>query len=148
MVKYGRSVTSWLAVALWAGFIALLSAVPGERIPRLPVPRFHALVHFVEYAVLGFLTARGLSVRRRVDADFPVALCLGLIIAFALSDEAHQFLVPHRGPDIGDVLYDTVFALIGVNLYVVIRALSVRARGRNLSDRAERGEGRSRRWRW
>lgn len=84
--------------------------------------RVHHLVrktaHFLEYALLGFLTAcLLLHLRRRLIPRIrlwqtrvgPVGFCL----AYAASDEIHQ-IFSNRGPRVTDVIIDTAGAVCGM----------------------------------
>jgi VanZ family protein len=63
--------------------------------------------HVVEYAVLGLLLQRAIIWRGAITATRAlIALMVG--IAYAISDEAHQSLVPGRSPRLLDVGIDTL----------------------------------------
>jgi hypothetical protein len=76
------------------------------------------LYHFLEYGVLGFLTARVMetygsrwSPGRRWGGA--VLFCL----LYGLGDEFHQWFVPGRWASWGDVLADTLGGWAGVGIY-------------------------------
>lgn len=68
------------------------------------------IVHFAEYAVLGFLislTLKFTGVRRYI--------LLGVMIAtlYGISDEIHQSFVPMRDASIYDVVADSIGSFVG-----------------------------------
>jgi VanZ family protein len=98
-------------------FFASAQSDPGPDLGRV-VP---FVVHAAEYAALATLWTWALagSVRR------PLAWAAAISLAYALSDEWHQSLVPGRDADPFDVVADT----IGIAL--ALFALSRRARSRH-----------------
>ena len=109
-----------LPVLSWMAFIFKLSSVPGKNVPNL-FPYFHHAVHFVEYSVLAFLCMRV------VQRNFPewiyariTAVTMGISIAFAASDEWHQTFVLGRMGQAQTVLFDSLYAGIGVGLFLLI----------------------------
>ena len=79
-------------------------------------------VHFLEYAVLAVLLAhalRGTWWNARVLLVF-----FGAAFATTLwgaIDEIHQGFVPNRVPDVGDLIADSIGALFGAALYLLVR---------------------------
>lgn len=96
--------TRWLPVVVWAGLIFALSSVPGLDSGLSWDFALRKLAHGAEYALLGALLARAV-------AGLP-ALWLG--IAYAVSDELHQSLVPGRAASLFDVGVDSVGVLVGI----------------------------------
>jgi hypothetical protein len=109
----------WLPVFLWMLFIFILSSFSGKDIPDLPVPYFHRGVHFFEYSVLGGLWTRALLLHRPGTALLKASvLAWTLTAVFAFSDEWHQTFVSGREGKLEDVLFDVIFAVIGILLYL------------------------------
>lgn len=77
-------------------------------LPWLPY-NLDKLAHAVEYAVLGFLLARGLGQKKRA-----VALAMGAAAIYGLSDEFHQSLVAARDASVWDWAADAMGAAAGV----------------------------------
>jgi len=71
-------------------------------------------MHVAEFAVLGVLWYRGLAWRQRGWRVRPALGALGLAFLCAALDEAHQILVPERGPSVVDVGLDGLGACLGV----------------------------------
>jgi len=118
-IHHVRTVLGWSAVALWAAVIFAASAQPGTAVPG----RFATLAHFAEYAVFGLLLVIALDPRRPVG--HAVALAVLFASAYGVSDEVHQHFVPGRTPDVVDWGVDTIGALAGALLGVLLlRAVS------------------------
>lgn len=112
----------WLPVLLWMFFIFILSSFPGPDIPDLPVPYYHKVVHFFEYAILGALWVRAFTYGRSgvKFLKFSV-LAWSLSAVFAFSDEWHQTFVFGRSGKLEDVYFDMICAAAGILLYSLIR---------------------------
>ncbi len=84
--------------------------VPGAR----HLPFRDKGIHFVEYAVLGWLCAAA-AVRSWSAASAWRTLSFAVFISFlfGLSDEIHQAMVPGRSPELGDVIADLVGSAAG-----------------------------------
>ncbi len=109
-------------VIFWMVLIFMLSSVQGESIPKFPIPHFHMLVHFGEYAAFGFLVIRAFihyvpAMRTEWLALFSVVLSL----LFGLSDEWHQSFVAGRTNQLATVGFDVIFAVMGVGVYLILR---------------------------
>ena len=91
---------------VWAAVIFVLSSIPslGTGLGGWDVV-LRKLAHGAEYAVLGFLLVRAL---RRAQ----VAFALG--VAYAVTDEIHQYFVSGRHGSPVDVAIDAVGVLVGV----------------------------------
>lgn len=94
----------WLAVSFY------FSHQPGQDRP-LPFPHFDKLVHFVWYGAGGLflgllrLTPSPSAANER-GAEVPFWRVLEIGLWLALFDEAHQFFIPGRSPDILDMIAD------------------------------------------
>jgi VanZ family protein len=113
-MRLGRSLRHWLPPLAWMGLIFFLSAQPD--LPHAPGPWVDTLLkktgHALAYGVLTWLYWRALRVHARGDRT-SVALrvaSIGLAVAYALSDEYHQTLVPGRNGNLVDVAIDGVGA--------------------------------------
>ena len=103
----------------------LLSSIPGTAGPdsgRLvqtltwTPPALQNLLHLPAYGLLAWLWARFLR-WTPLSGYTPLALALGLTLAFALFDEWHQGLVPGRHPSATDLLANSVGALVALGLF-------------------------------
>ena len=108
-----RLFTVWLPVLVWAAVIFTFSSIPSlstglgtwDTILRKGA-------HLTEYAVLGALLYRALGRE-------PLALAVG--IAYAATDELHQYFVPGRHASPVDVAIDAVGVAAGMLLWLRFR---------------------------
>jgi len=108
-----RLLTVWLPVLVWAAVIFTLSSIPSlstglgtwDTILRKGA-------HLAEYAALGGLLYRALGRER-------LALAVG--IAYAATDEVHQYFVRGRHASPVDVAIDAVGVAIGMLLWLRLR---------------------------
>jgi VanZ family protein len=122
------SLSRWLPVLLWAGFIFIASARsnPYQALPASTLGSsgrdelLGRFLHAGEYAVLAALTARALVWRSKPRFSLLVA-ALGLTALYALSDEAHQLFVPGRSFELRDLALDITGAAVGLAGYTLIR---------------------------
>lgn len=75
--------------------------------------------HFLIYLVLGLfvsfaLKTIGIQGYRRVG--FALLIC----VLYAVSDEFHQYFVEGRGPQLKDVLIDSLGAIVGIFIFCLI----------------------------
>ncbi len=108
-----RLLTIWLPVLIWAAVIFTLSSVPSlstglgtwDTILRKGA-------HLAEYAVLGGLLYRALGRE---------ALALAVGIAYAATDELHQYFVRGRHASPVDVAIDAIGVAVGMLLWLRLR---------------------------
>ena len=108
-----RPLTVWLPVVAWAAVIFTLSSIPSlstglgtwDTILRKGA-------HLTEYAVLGGLLYRALGRE-------PLALAMG--IAYAATDELHQYFVRGRHASPVDVAIDAVGVAAGMLIWLRLR---------------------------
>jgi VanZ family protein len=108
-----RLLTVWLPVVAWAAVIFTLSSIPSlstglgtwDTILR-------KAAHLTEYAVLGGLLYRALGQE---------ALALVVGIAYATTDELHQYFVRGRHASPVDVAIDAVGVAVGMLLWLRLR---------------------------
>lgn len=105
-----RRIQPWLPALAWAALIFLLSSRPSVPVD-LALGR-DKLAHFLAYAVLGVLLARGQS-----RSGAPVAAAYAIGVAYGASDEWHQSFVPGRASELGDFIADAAGVIAGVSLY-------------------------------
>lgn len=108
-----RLLTVWLPVVAWAAVIFTFSSIPSlssglgtwDTILRKGA-------HVTEYAVLGALLYRALGRE-------PLALAVG--IAYAATDEVHQYFVRGRHASPVDVAIDAVGVALGMLIWLRVR---------------------------
>lgn len=105
-------------VVAYMALIFGLSSLPSP--PRFvdALPFQDRGAHFLEYGVLGLLTARA-AFRLYADRTTIRLVLFALIVSigFAITDELHQTLVPGRTGDAVDLLADSLGATAGALLY-------------------------------
>ena len=115
----GRFLRYWLPPLLYLALIYLLSDMSR---PPLPGDWDGNLLHYPEYAVLGFLLARAFQGERPGGPSLPSLLGAFLLaVVLGALDEVHQSFVPGRMPDPADWLHDTVGAAFGAAAWGVWR---------------------------
>jgi VanZ family protein len=131
----------WLPVLVWMTLIFSASADKASYthssrffepllrwlFPHLPTATveevhhlFRKLCHLTEYAVLAWLVWRAIHKPARHDRRpwrwGEAGLALGVVFAYASSDEFHQLFVPGRTGLFSDVLIDTAGGAVGLLL--------------------------------
>jgi len=106
----------WLPPFIYAIFIFYLSSLPGA--PYIP-PFFSAdkVFHLVEYGILGYLLVRALGhhhLKKKMLFITAVSICF----VYGMSDEIHQFFVPHRCTSFIDMVADGIGSSIGIWIYI------------------------------
>ncbi|MFH1645720.1 MAG: VanZ family protein [Candidatus Omnitrophota bacterium] len=104
----------WLPLILYAFLIFYLSSRSGDTLPRIDIPHFDKIVHFIEYAIFGFLLLRALRIDKTKVFNMDLRLFVIIIsVIFGISDEFHQVFVPNRTPDLLDFISDSIGAFVG-----------------------------------
>lgn len=78
--------------------------------------------HLTIYMMLGTVSMLAL-LQHKIGRRRQVVGALGISVAYAISDEVHQFFVSGRSPQVSDVFIDGVGALIGILLVLIILKL-------------------------
>ncbi len=116
----------WLPCLYMAGIFVLSSFDLGVTIDE-SVPFQDKGIHFLEYAVLGFLcanAARRSFPRRAAWRTFAVGAFVAT--AWGLGDELHQAFVPGRSADSLDVVADALGSIAGAGLRFALNRFSAR----------------------
>lgn len=107
------------------GLIFIASSIETQVPIVQHVPLRDKGVHFVVYAVLGWLCA---GASARTWPSLPGALARGFAFCVAtlwgFSDELHQAFVPGRTAELGDLVADTLGSGVGVVSQHLFSALS------------------------
>lgn len=104
----------WLPVIAYAILIFWGSSLEQPFGIELKIKNIDKLLHFLEYAVLGFLLVRAI---RGSDAELSgktvvlVAFAIGALYGF--TDELHQTVVPGRFATISDFIFDSIGTVTG-----------------------------------
>ncbi len=110
----------WIPVVLYCSIIVYLSSqsYPSRHLPSFVFGLSDKLVHAVEYGLLGILLYRAFQHTSHTVRS--VSLAIICAVGFGISDEIHQWFVPHRHADIWDVLADGAGALCFIIIWVCL----------------------------
>jgi VanZ family protein len=110
----------WIPVFLYCGIIIYLSSqsYPSRHLPSFLFGLSDKLVHGVEYGILGILLYR--AFHQTSGTIGSISLAIICAVAFGISDEIHQWFVPHRQADTWDVLADTLGATLFVFAWIFL----------------------------
>lgn len=104
---------SWSATISYMALIFYFSSLSRPIKYELPYG-VDKVIHFIEYAVLGFLTAYSLKnsgVRRYILFGWALASIYGI------TDEIHQFFVPMREASVFDVFANSLGSFVGAYFF-------------------------------
>lgn len=139
MRKRIKKVLVWAPAVVWMGVIYFFSGrtepVSGEIRLRLG-DWTDSLFHALEYAVLSLFVYFGFLEGKPFERTISQKCFLysaALAVTFALSDEVHQIVVPGRGFQVKDLLFDTLGAGIGLLGVRMLVRLGWRVGGREKS---------------
>lgn len=140
-------ITSWTAVILWmlvifcfsaqnadqssgtsGGFAKFLAKILYRDFNIIDKPSQDILInkcqfivrktaHFTVYATLGILTNTAVRISK---FKFPHLIALVICLAYAVSDEIHQYFVPGRSCELSDVFIDFSGSVLGIILISII----------------------------
>jgi len=118
-MDYKKFSLYWLPVIIYAAAIFVFSSQSAINAPEV-FPYSDKLLHFLEYAIFGFLLLRALCSTGAVSVGVGLrAIAVILAVIYGLSDEIHQHFVPGRAMDMMDFLSDSVGALVGQSFYKI-----------------------------
>lgn len=99
---------------VYALLVVVVSSWPGIQLPNVGEGDLDKLVHLVQYAVLGFLAARGWGPQRRGGGkSWTTWIPAMILVLFAAADEFHQKWIPGRFAEVTDWVADILGIAIG-----------------------------------
>lgn len=114
----------------WAAVIFGLSSVPSSVI-TVPTPlhidkAFHVAIFFIFCLLLNraFLNQR----RAPSLSKYHLFISFLVVVAYGLTDELHQVIVPGRSPDFYDAVADSLGGLVGT-LYLLLNKYQASRKG-------------------
>jgi VanZ family protein len=108
------TLSRWWPPVAWAVCILVATWIPGATLPRVNAPPgTDKVVHFLFFAVLGYLTLASMRGRGNVRA---VLVVLIVIAMFGAMDEYVQQFIPGRSMELFDWLADLAGASVGLML--------------------------------
>jgi VanZ family protein len=105
-----------LPIVLYCLLIYGLSSIPGFPPSFSVLP--DKLAHMVLYGGLGFLFARYLHISKGFSFGYISVFTFLFCCAYGITDEIHQYFVPGREAEVGDVIADAVGGLFGSISYL------------------------------
>ncbi len=100
----------WMLTVSYMGLIFFLSSLQGFSLLGLP-ENSDKFIHMVAYMPLGFLFY--MSLIKSGFRRYGFALAMFLTVLYGVTDEFHQAFVPGRYATIGDIMADSIGALLG-----------------------------------
>jgi VanZ family protein len=136
MKKFGFWRYQFPAIA-WAAIIFGISSLPASVIAISPPYQLDKVFHAGIFFIFCLFLNRALLNQSRVPplSAYHLVLSLVLVIAYGVSDELHQTVVPGRTPDFFDALADS-FGGLACTFYLLLRARRAEKR-----ERLERHSG-------
>jgi VanZ family protein len=102
-----------LLVAVEIFFFSGKVFAPGKKgLALLPI-----IYHFVIFFLLSFFLLMTIKGNRRIELKY-ILLTLFISLAYAISDEIHQYFVPGRDASIDDILIDTSGIITSMMVYI------------------------------
>ena len=98
---------------MYAGLIIAVSSIPHLKAPKIINFQFDKAAHFLEYALLAFLTFRSSThLNSQMTRHMAILLSALFIAIFATLDELYQRTVPGRHSGLGDLAMDLTGAAL------------------------------------
>jgi len=105
----------WLPFLIWATVIFLFSSYPTTRASEIHWKDFivKKTAHIIEYAILTTLCYRALKTSG-IEKKKVGYYSIFFSIFYGLTDEFHQSFTPGRDPQLRDVFFDTIGAVLSI----------------------------------
>jgi VanZ family protein len=138
MKRWRNVLYFWSPVFLLCMLIFISSARPvPESIPAFPFA--DKFLHFLIYAALAFLTCRAAhGAMPNISVSGRMIFSIVFTGLYGLSDEIHQFFVPHRDPDILDLLADIIGGTCGAVFFTYLSKKTDRSESDSRIDKKNR----------
>lgn len=126
-----------LALLLWMGVIFLFSSMPGSGVMEEPSFAYYLErkgAHVIEYLVLMLLAIRCAISLFPGELFSRILMLSGVFsLAYAVTDELHQFFIPFRGAKMSDVGFDFL-GIILMGMLMKLACDPARSRPRRTSE--------------
>ena len=121
-------IKSYLPAIVWAVLILAVSSIPDLSTPGLGFSMADKIVHFAEYFILGYLTARAISsfIKEPLKIFW---MSSAITSGYGILDELHQILIPGRTAEGLDMIADILGSILATALFArKLRRQSIRVR--------------------
>ncbi|MEE9554569.1 MAG: VanZ family protein [candidate division Zixibacteria bacterium] len=120
----------YLPAVVWAILIMIVSSIPDISTPGIRFTFADKIAHFIEYFILGLLTANAVrAFARKSWSIFWISALLAAI--YGVLDEFHQLLVPGRSMEGWDMAADFLGAILASAIFVRFLQIKARASSRD-----------------
>jgi VanZ family protein len=116
----GKSFTR-LALPVLVYCLGIFGLSSMSTVPEVISQGWDKVAHIVLYAGLGWLSSRCVERSFALRLGWAIVLAGVFCLVYGISDEFHQWFVPGRSAEVGDVMADFVGGLIGSAAYVAVR---------------------------
>ncbi len=100
--------------------IFVFSSIPGSPLAGGPsVVGIPELYHFIIFFLFNFFLFISIKGKAKINKKY-LLIVLGLSMSYAILDEVHQFFVPSRFADIGDIFTDFAGIFSSTILYLLV----------------------------
>lgn len=113
-IKKNKLLFIWAPPFIWAGAILVLSFLPGEKLPQVPVAHLDKIIHFLVYFILSLLVIRLFQYEGRFSRPVEASFTLILAGGYGTLIELMQHFIPGRDSSIFDALINILGAVIGI----------------------------------
>ncbi|MCH7731230.1 MAG: VanZ family protein [Candidatus Marinimicrobia bacterium] len=103
-----------ILLVAYCTLILIISSIPGTSIPKLPFLGWDKLIHFLEYAGLGWLLVQSLTQKK---LKFVMMVIIAGMV-FGIFDELFQYFIPRRISSVADWFADSAGLIVGGFLVV------------------------------
>lgn len=105
-------------------FIVVASTMKISQFPSIPMPGIDKPIHFSMYALLTFVIALDYShcLKRRLNCLNCIAIPL-ISTLFGFAMECIQYFLPYRSFSLWDMLANTLGAILGIIIFIIIQLL-------------------------
>jgi VanZ family protein len=100
---------------IWALALLIGTSIPTTYLPSVVVLTPDKLLHLGAFFGLAIFVFRALGHMRRDESDRRIMLRTFLLcFGYAVFDEAHQYFIPGRQPDVYDIIADLIGILLAL----------------------------------
>ena len=111
-----------LPAIIWAIVIFIESSIADLAPPTLEIEYQDKIAHIIVFGILGYLITRAFYYNSTSNIrKFAALLSIIVALLYGISDEIHQYYVPGRYSEFGDVVADFIGILLAQLFFVYRR---------------------------